>query len=118
MRRWLPEIGWVGKRAKRVARDDDPPRVNRLARSRWVFEPHEPSEAMVFADARDLHLWPHVGGAWRPQGTQVAVMTPGQHQQHSLAGGFALATGTLHDCRGGPTTHALCRHLLSVLDER
>ena len=88
MRRWLPEIGWVGKRAKRVARDDDPPRVNRLARSRWVFEPHEPSEAMVFADARDLHLWPHVGGAWRPQGTQVAVMTPGQHQQHSLAGGF------------------------------
>ena len=86
MRRWLPEIGWVGKQAKRVARDDDPPRVNRLARSRWVFEPHEPSEAMVFADARDLHPWPHVGGAWRPQGTQVAVMTPGQHQQHSLAG--------------------------------
>jgi hypothetical protein len=46
MRRWLHEIGWVWKRTKLVAKDDDPPRVNRLARMRWVFEPRKRGEAM------------------------------------------------------------------------
>jgi transposase len=31
MRRWLHEIGWVWKRAKLVAKDNDPQRVDRLA---------------------------------------------------------------------------------------
>jgi transposase len=34
MRRWLHEVGWVWKRAKLVAKDDDPQRVTRLARIR------------------------------------------------------------------------------------
>jgi Winged helix-turn helix len=46
MRRWLNEIGWVWKRAKLVAKDDDPQRVNRLARIRWVFEQLRCGEAM------------------------------------------------------------------------
>ena len=56
MRRWLHEIGWVWKRAKLGANDDDPQRVNRLARIRWVFEPRRRGEAMVFADELALHL--------------------------------------------------------------
>jgi transposase len=60
-RRWLPEIGWVWKRPKRVAKDDDPHRVARLARIRWVFEQRTCGEAMVFADELDIHLWPNVG---------------------------------------------------------
>ena len=38
MRRWLHEVGWVWKRATLVAKDDDPQRVERLARIRYVFE--------------------------------------------------------------------------------
>ena len=38
MRRWLHELGWVWKRAKLGAKDDDPHRVERLARIRWVYE--------------------------------------------------------------------------------
>ena len=110
LRRWRHESGWVGKRATLVATEDAPPRVNRLARLRWVCEPHEPAEAIVLADELDRPLWPHVGCAWRPPGTQVEVMTPGQHQQHDVAGGLDLATGTRHDCLGGRQTHALCRH--------
>jgi transposase len=117
-RRWLHEIGWVWKRAKLVANDDDPQRVNRLARIRWVFEHLDPSEAMVFADELALHLLPKVGCAWMPQGTQVAVMTPGQNQKPSLAGGLDLATGTLHYYLGARKTKALFRNLLSVLDAR
>src|SRR5262245_7788742 len=76
-RRWLHAIGWVWTRAKRVATDDDPQRVLRLARIRWGCEQLKPAEAMVFADELDIPLWPKVGCAWMPQGSHVAVMTPG-----------------------------------------
>ena len=38
LRRWVHEVGWVWKRAKLVAKDDDPQRVHRLARIRLVCE--------------------------------------------------------------------------------
>jgi transposase len=38
MRRWLHALGWVLKRAKLVAKADDPHRVDRLARIRLVYE--------------------------------------------------------------------------------
>jgi putative transposase len=118
MRRWLHEMGWVWKRAKLVAKDDDPQRVNRLARIRWVFEQLKLSEAIVFADELDIHLLPKVGCAWMPKGTQVEVMTPGQNAKHYLAGALDPTTGTLHYCLGIRKTNALFRDLLSILEER
>jgi hypothetical protein len=82
LRRWLHEIDGVWKGAKRVAQDDDPQRVDRLARIRWVFEPRQGGEALAFVDELDSHLLPKVGDAWTPQGTQLAVRTPGPHQKH------------------------------------
>jgi putative transposase len=117
MRRWLHEIGWVWKRAKLVAKDDDPHRITRLARIRYVFEQLKRCEAMVFADELDIHLLPKVGCAWMPQGTQLAVMTPGQNQKHYLAGALDLATGTLLYCLGPRKTNALFCDLLNVLNE-
>ena len=83
MRRWVHAVGWVWKRAKLVAKDDDPQRVNRLARIRHVCEPLKFCEAMVVADEWDIHLLPKVGCAWMPKGTQLEVMTPGQNQKQS-----------------------------------
>jgi putative transposase len=117
MRRWLHEIGWVWKRAKLVAKDDDPQRVDRLARIRFVYERLHRGEAMVCADELDIHLLPKVGCAWMSKGTQLEVMTPGQNQKHYLAGALDLATGTLHHCLGARKTNALLRDLLGVLDE-
>jgi hypothetical protein len=116
MRRWLHELGGVWKRAKLVAKDDDPQRVNRLARIRWVFEQLKRGEAMVCADGLAIHLLPKVGWAWRPKGTQLAVMTPGQNHKHDLAGALDLATGTLLHGRGTRKTHALFRDLLALLE--
>jgi hypothetical protein len=79
-------LGWVWKCTKLGATDDDPQRVNRLARIRWVFEYLKRGEAMVFADELAIHLLPKVGCARRSKGTHVTVMTPGQHQKHYLAG--------------------------------
>jgi putative transposase len=118
MRRWVHEVGWVWKRAKLVAKDDDPQRVTRLARIRYVFEQLTCVETMVFADDLDIHLLPKVGCAWRPNGTQLEVMTPGQNQKHYLAGALDLSTGTLHHCLGPRKTNALFRDLLTMLDAR
>jgi putative transposase len=117
MRRWLHEIDWVWKRAKLVAKDDDPHRVERLARIRFVYEQLRGWEAIVFADERDIHLLPKVGYAWMPKGTQLAVMTPGINEKHYLAGALDLSTGTLLHCVGVRKTNALFRELLAALDE-
>jgi transposase len=116
LRRWVHEVGWVWKRAKLVAKDDDPHRVERLARIRWVYEQLPLCEVMVFADELDIHLLPKVGYAWMPQGTQVEVMTPGMNEKHYLAGALDLSTGTLRHCSGPRKTNALFRELLQLLD--
>jgi transposase len=118
LRRWLHELGWVWKRAKLVARDDDPLRIDRRARIRYVLQQLKLGEIMVCADELDIHLLPNVGCAWMPKGTPLEVMTPGQNQQHSLAGALELTTGTRHHCLGPRKTNALFRDLLTVLDAR
>jgi transposase len=117
MRRWVHEVGWVWKRAKLVAKDDDPHRVERLARIRCVYEQLRLCEAIVCADERDIHLLPKVGYAWTPQGTQVKVITPGTNAKHYLAGALDLATGTLHHCQGPRKTNGLFRGLLQTLED-
>jgi transposase len=117
MRRWVHEVGWVWKRAKLVAKDNDPHRVDRLAQIRFTYEQLQLWEALVFADELDIHLLPKVGYAWMPQGTQVEVMTPGTNAKHYLAGALDLATGTLRHCGGPRKTNALFRELLQTLDD-
>jgi len=48
IRRWLHELGWVWKRAKLVARDDDPQRIARLARVRFHMGQLQDREMLVF----------------------------------------------------------------------
>jgi putative transposase len=117
LRRWLHEVGWVWQRAKLAAKDDDPHRIARVARIRFVCEPLHAGEAMIFADELDISLLPKVGAAWMPKGTQRAVMTPGTHAKHDLAGALDGATGVLlHGC-GPRKTNALFRDLLQVIEE-
>jgi putative transposase len=116
MRRWLHEIGWVWKRAKLIAKDDDPHRIERLARIRFHHEHLQAHERMVFADELDIHLLPKVGAAWMPQGTQTEVMTPGKNEKHYLVGALHLATGKLLYCLGPRKNNGLFRELLTLLD--
>jgi hypothetical protein len=118
MRRWVHAVGWVWKRAKLVATDDDPQRVDRLARSRLVCEPLKRSEALVWAEERAIHRWPTVGSAWRPTGTPVEVLTPGQHATPDWAGALDPTPGTRHEALGPRNTHARFRELLTVREAR
>jgi transposase len=116
VRRWLHEIGWVWKRAKLVAKDDDPHRIERLARIRFHHDHLQAHEVMVFADELDMHLLPKVGAAWMLQGTQAEILTPGKNEKHSLAGALHLETGKVLYCLGPRKNNGLFRELLTLLD--
>jgi putative transposase len=109
-------MSWVWKRAKLVAKDDDPHRVERLARIRFHHDHLQAHEVMVFADELDIHLLPKVGAAWMPQGTQAEIMTPEQNEKHYLAGALHLATGRMLYCLGPRKNNGLFRDLLTLLD--
>ena len=54
IRRWLHEQGYMWKRARHVARDDDPERVTKLARIRHIIETLPGSAVLFFADELDI----------------------------------------------------------------
>ncbi len=116
MRRWLHVLGWVWKRAQLVARDDDPQRVEKLARIRQTLETLGKRAVVLFADELDIHLLPKVGSQWMPQGETVKLLTPGQNQKHYLAGALEPKTGRLVHCVGSRKTNMLFRALLDHVE--
>lgn len=116
MRRWLHELGWVWKRAKLAAKDDDPQRVEKLARIRLGFERLPAKAVLFFADELDIHLLPKVAYQWMPTGEQVEVLTPGTNENRYLAGALDMHTGTIVHRVWWRKTHGLFLDLLQALD--
>lgn len=117
VRRWLHALDWEWKRAKVVAKDDDPQRVEKLARIRSAVEQVRADGALVFADELDLSLLPKVGYQWMPKGTQVEVMTPGTNEKRYLAGALDITTGTITHCVWYSKVTGLFLDLLQTLDQ-
>jgi transposase len=116
VRRWLHELDWVWKRAKLVAKDDDPQRVEKLARIRLAVEQLRVRAALFFADELDIALLPKVGYQWMPKGEQVEVLTPGTNEKRYLAGALDVATGRTQHCVWYSKTTGLFLDLLNSLD--
>jgi hypothetical protein len=116
LRRWLHALDSFGKRATRVARDDDPERIERLARLRHTVEILGKEAILLVADALDSHLRPKVGYEWRPKGEVRELVTPGQNRKRYLAGALDPQTGRISQVTGERQTNALCRALLEKLD--
>ena len=116
IRRWLHELGWVWKRAKLAAKDDDPRRVEKLARIRYTVEHLPARAALFFADELDISLLPKVGSQWMPQGEQLEVPTPGTNKKRYLAGAWDLRRGTIVHRVWWRKTHGLFLDLLATLD--
>jgi putative transposase len=116
VRRWLHEVGWEWKRAKLVAKDDDPQRVEKLARIRFVFEQLRAGTALFFADELALSLLPKLGYQWMPKGEQVKVLTPGTNEKRYLAGALDVTTGTIAHRVWYRKTTGLFLDLLATLD--
>jgi len=116
MRRWLHALDWEWKRAKLSAKDDDPQRVEKLARIRCAVEQLRADAALFFADELDIHLLPKVGSQWMPKGTQVEVLTPGTNEKRYLGGALEIRTGTITPCVWYRKTTGLFLDLLDTLD--
>jgi putative transposase len=116
VRRWLHELGWEWKRAKLLAKDTDPQRVEKRARIRSAFEQVRAGLALFFADELDLSLLPKVGSQWMPKGEQVAVLTPGTNEKRSLAGALDITRGTTQHCVWYRKTTGLSLELLLTRD--
>jgi transposase len=116
LRRWLHKLGWVWKRAKLVARDDDPERIAKLACIRFCVENLTRRAALVFADELDIHLLPKVGYQWTPKGESVEIITPGVNQKRYLAGALDHLSGRVISCIGERKTAGLFLALLKALD--
>jgi transposase len=116
MRRYLHKTGWVWKRAKLIAKDDDPQRIEKLARIRWLFEHLGPKQLLLFADELDIHLLAKVGYQWMEKGTQQEVWTPGTNEKNYLAGALDILTGKLLHCVWSRKTSGLFIDLLKVID--
>jgi len=116
VRRWLHALDWEWKRAKLSARDDDPERVEKLARIRWAFEQLRAGVTLFFADELDINLLPKVGSQWMPKGEQVAVLTPGTNEKRYLAGALDITTGTITHCVWYRKQTGLFLELLDTLD--
>ena len=116
LRHWLHDLGWEWKRAKVTARDDDPERVEKLARIRLAFEQLRAGVALFFADELDISLLPKVGYQWMPKAEQVEVMTPGTNEKRYLAGALDLTTGTITHCVWYRKQTGLFLDLLETLD--
>lgn len=118
LRRWVHQLGWVWKRTQLVARDDDPQRIEKLARIRHTHETFGKRAVLLFADELDIHLLPKVGYQWMPQGETVKLVTPGQNQKHYLAGALELKRGRMVHCVDVRKTNVLFRALLDRLERR
>lgn len=118
VRRWLHELGWEWKRAKLRAKDDDPQRVEKLARIRLAFEQLRAGAALFFADELDINLLPKVGYQWMPKGEQVEVRTPGTNEKRYLAGALDVTTGAITHCVWYRKQTGLFLELLETIDQR
>jgi transposase len=116
VRRWLHALGWVWKRTKLAAKDNDPERTPKLARIRWLWEHLSPRQALLFADELDIQLLPKSGYQWMKKGTQVEVMTPGKNEKRYLAGAWDGRTGQVHHRVWARKTNELFRALLEVVE--
>ena len=114
----LHRLGYVWKRARHVAKDDDPERVIRLARIRHIVEHLCPSEALFFIDELDIHLLPKIGYEWMLKGTQTEVMTPGTNQKQYLAGALNYLSGKITHVVAERKNRFLVIELLSALDRQ
>src|SRR4029079_5612145 len=103
-------------RAKLIAKHDDPQRLNKLARIRWISGHITPKQILLCADELDIHLLAKGGYQWMEKGRQLEVMTPGTNEKNYLAGALDPGTGKMLHGVWLRKTSGLFVELLKVID--
>lgn len=94
LRRLLPRLGFVHRRARPILVRKDPHKNNKLRAIRYALR-KRPGVETFYLDEADIDFNPRIGAAWTRRGQQPTVHTPGQNQKHYLAGALHAHTGRL-----------------------
>jgi transposase len=93
IRRWLPKMGIVWRRAAPTLHIKDPDRDAKIARINEALAQCCADHPVFYEDEVDIHLNPKLGADWMPRGKQKKVVTPGQNAKHYMAGALHAGTG-------------------------
>lgn len=93
IRRWLPDLGIVWRRAAPTLRIRDPHKEDKLAAIRKALESCDEHNPVFYEDEVDIHLNPKIGADWGFRGKQRLVPTPGRNEKYYLAGALHTKTG-------------------------
>ena len=115
IRKWLPEIGVVWRRAAPTLYIQDPEKDVKLAAIRAALENCSADDPVFYQDEVDIHLNPKIGADWGYRGKQRKVATPGQNKKHFLAGALHSQTGQISYVKGNRKTTDLFLELLKKL---
>ncbi len=93
IRRWLPKLGIVWRRAAPTLHIKDPDKKAKLARIKQALEQCDIDHPVFYEDEVDIHLNPKIGADWMHKGQQKKVVTPGKNAKYYLAGALHAKTG-------------------------
>ncbi|ENM3778519.1 IS630 family transposase [Vibrio cholerae] len=93
VRRWLPKMGVVWRRAAPTLRIKDPEKAEKLAAIQKALDQCDPENTVFYEDEVDIDLNPKIGADWTFKGQQKKVVTPGKNEKHYLAGALHAKTG-------------------------
>lgn len=93
LRRWLPKLGIVWRRAAPTLRIKDPHKEEKLAAINDALSQCSADHPVFYEDEVDIHLNPKIGADWSLRGKQKKVPTPGQNKKYYLAGALHAGTG-------------------------
>lgn len=93
LRRWLPDLGIVWRRAAPTLRIKDPHKEEKLAAIREALDKNNADHPVFYEDEVDIHLNPKMGADWGFRGKQRLVATPGRNEKYYLAGALHAKTG-------------------------
>ena len=93
IRRLLPQIGMVYRRARPILCLRDPQRNRKLRAINAVLARRRRGVEVFYGDEADVDFNPRIGAQWTPRGQHVEVPTPGKNIKHYLAGALHAQDG-------------------------
>lgn len=95
IRRWLPRLGIVWRRAAPTLHIRDPHKERKMVAINEALGRCSADHPVFYEDEVDIHLNPKLGADWMMRGKQKKVATPGQNRKHYLAGALHAGTGNV-----------------------
>jgi transposase len=93
LRRLLPRLDYVWRRARPILNRRDPRKNEKLRAIEEALNTRGPGTEIFYVDEADVDFNPRIGPAWTRRGRQPGVVTPGQNKKHYLAGALNHRTG-------------------------